>query len=763
MNTEVLDRSAILAGTVRKSLGLAYQAMSENYTKETAENYYYEYCTLPLSLILEHSRKIFSDFYYGYDFYSKLVDMDLIPPTCYDSEIEKVDDLLATLEKSYYKGSEMYEKTAALASALEALREKRMHLIDVLRRADSFQNDPGENFSTLFFNQLYELSQEPDDYADLLNNLISAVYDIKQPILTTVFGFILAMHEESAVPYLFEYSRIPLNYRNSPKTDENLTLTESWIYKSRLIELTIGELMKDVDTLSELKEMDAPPEMIQLWEEIGKKNLSGQGLFTESAIADSFQRIRGKIVNSLIGNHSFDSPMTMASFFEDEDTNMRLQLVRYDNTCNSMAFVEAAMDFLKSSPNFESVSEAYETHDDIWCGLWANKQAFMEWEDDGRPNAVFRSRIKTHVELKKKKEEEEKDKTSMKKELDKEIDEKQDAIGRKRDLIERIEKEIEKVDSETVGSSGVYTDKVIRDAGKAAKKFREELRDIKDGRDEILDKIRELEDSIETASTSGAKSESAEDGEFEPLDFLRKDTFDMYMEDFREDVKKPINAIKDRFKKKEDKKDEEGKEDSGEKETEDSKEKEDDKKDENTEETNPVEKPKEDLPTKIQNKALDHAAKTKEKDAERMEKKQKIKNAANAVSEKPKEKLDDVKRFGRKWEKWDDNARKEFMLKPGNRHKIMRKFRTALLYGATAHIKLSYLPVIMLLRHYSKSKDRRIRNELSMELDSEIKICEEKIRDADMKEDREKKYELMRIRDKLNAERTRVRVNAKYL
>ena len=116
-----------------------------------------------------------------------------------------------------------------------------------------------------------------------------------------------------------------------------------------------------------------------------------------------------------------------------------------------------------------------------------------------------------------------------------------------------------------------------------------------------------------------------------------------------------------------------------------------------------------------------------------------------------------------KFDKWDDNRRKEFLLKPGYRHKIFKKFRLVLEYGLASKIKLSFVPILWSIRHLSKLKDKRIRNELSLELDNEIKICEEKISDASAKGDNEKKYELMRIKDKLDAERTRVRLNSKYV
>lgn len=174
-------------------------------------------------------------------------------------------------------------------------------------------------------------------------------------------------------------------------------------------------------------------------------------------------------------------------------------------------------------------------------------------------------------------------------------------------------------------------------------------------------------------------------------------------------------------------------------------------------------KPKEDLATKVQNKALDSAAKSSEKYAKRKESEQKLKNAGNALAETPKRMGGDIKDFVSKFDKWDENRRKEFMMKPGFRHKIWSKFKTALMYGFVAHVKLAWIPLAALLHHCSKLKDKRIRDEVSRELEAEIKICEEKISDANAKGDNSSKYELMRIKQRLEAERIRVRTNSKFV
>ena len=71
--------------------------------------------------------------------------------------------------------------------------------------------------------------------------------------------------------------------------------------------------------------------------------------------------------------------------------------------------------------------------------------------------------------------------------------------------------------------------------------------------------------------------------------------------------------------------------------------------------------------------------------------------------------------------------------------------------------------VLFICQKLSSEKDSRIKNELATELESEIKICEEKIADANSKGDNDKKYKLMRIKDKLQNELTRVKTNSNYV
>lgn len=174
-------------------------------------------------------------------------------------------------------------------------------------------------------------------------------------------------------------------------------------------------------------------------------------------------------------------------------------------------------------------------------------------------------------------------------------------------------------------------------------------------------------------------------------------------------------------------------------------------------------KPKQSLTKKIQNKAMDAEAKQAQKRAKRKEAAGNIAGAAKAVSNIPKNIVDDIKAIGKKIDDKDDERRKKFMAKPGFRKHIFKTLKLALLYGSAAHCKLSLVPVVALIRHFSKEKDARIWNELQRELDTEIKIAEEKINDANTNGDQKAKYELMRIKEKLEQEKDRVKLNSKYI
>ena len=125
--------------------------------------------------------------------------------------------------------------------------------------------------------------------------------------------------------------------------------------------------------------------------------------------------------------------------------------------------------------------------------------------------------------------------------------------------------------------------------------------------------------------------------------------------------------------------------------------------------------------------------------------------------------LDNIKGVRDSFDKADDNRKKEYMMKPGFRKKWFRTLRTAATYGLAAQVSAMLIPITWLCGRISKEKNKRIRIELSSELETEIKVCEEKINDANAAGDQKQKYELMRLRDKLELERNRVLSNSKYI
>ena len=177
----------------------------------------------------------------------------------------------------------------------------------------------------------------------------------------------------------------------------------------------------------------------------------------------------------------------------------------------------------------------------------------------------------------------------------------------------------------------------------------------------------------------------------------------------------------------------------------------------------PPKKPNPSTAQKVQFKFMDKEAKSYKAKQQRKEKMEEIKGAASAALEVPKGIKNSIDDSVKEWDSWDDERRRKYIIKPGFRKKAFRNLKLAMLYGATTSYSILMLPITMMVRHYSKQKDRRIRNQLRKELDTELEICKAKIEDAETNGDKKEKYKLMRIKSKLEQERTRVLTNSKYI
>lgn len=142
---------------------------------------------------------------------------------------------------------------------------------------------------------------------------------------------------------------------------------------------------------------------------------------------------------------------------------------------------------------------------------------------------------------------------------------------------------------------------------------------------------------------------------------------------------------------------------------------------------------------------------------------QDVVDAGKAVMALPMNVVKEIKKVSDDLDKADDNRRKAFMTDPGFRKKSFHNLKMAIMYGTAVQINLALLPILLIIRHFSKDKDIRIRNELIREIETEIKVCEEKITDASSAGDNKEKYRLIRIKEKLLAELARVKSNSKYV
>lgn len=142
---------------------------------------------------------------------------------------------------------------------------------------------------------------------------------------------------------------------------------------------------------------------------------------------------------------------------------------------------------------------------------------------------------------------------------------------------------------------------------------------------------------------------------------------------------------------------------------------------------------------------------------------QEIVNAGKAVAAIPMNVVKEIKKVAADLDKADVEKRKAFMTDPGFRKKSFHNLATAIKYGVAAQVNLALVPVLMIVNHFRKDENIKIRNELIREIETEIKVCEEKINDASSDGDKQEKYRLIRIREKLNTELVRVKTNSKYV
>lgn len=700
-----LNVEEILTGTPEKAFLAARKELAEDYNETSANEFFYSYCEQPLSFILRHSRDIFSETYFGYDFYVDLIDHYTYDPRTYATEAGKVREYI-DLAKERKLPSNQIEKYEILLERLIQYSSANTNFCKCMNIAAS--SEGADDFFENVFDYLYDIEQEKkmisfngseaDDILIKLDNLAEAIFGIENVYCKITAGLILCSRFSSYAPNLIEATR---------KIISDIAIDNDLSDIQRL-EDCVRMLMKDEPVKAILSKISGPVGGVSdYWVGI-VKNKDRALKEAKRRTEDGASKIQYELSEHRISSDA-DALFEIPELLATESLQERMLCEKYDNYTRLRSIYEAKLE-AASVEEGEVNNLIVENTSDILCAIEADL-SYMEWEDDGTPNAV----IAKHIMTTKEKEQlaSEKEKRTLQSSLTSSNSVKESAISSESELCNKIKEGLSKLDKFGSDDSDEEINRVVREVRSDLEMFKKEAKSSDYKR--ALELCKDLEDELKVVDPMYEHFDNPVDRNLQMFlegDSLKDDLADTY-------------AV-------------------------------------STEGEKPV-KPKSDLVTKIQNKALDRAAKDEQKLAKNKEKTQKLKNAANAVSSTPKTIVDDAKKLVADFDKWDDNRRKEFLLKPGYRHKIVKVMKNALIAGSVASANMALIPLLALCKHCSNLKDKRIRNELAKELENEIHICEEKINDANSAEDNKSKYELMRIKDKLEAEKTRVRINSNYL
>lgn len=112
----------------------------------------------------------------------------------------------------------------------------------------------------------------------------------------------------------------------------------------------------------------------------------------------------------------------------------------------------------------------------------------------------------------------------------------------------------------------------------------------------------------------------------------------------------------------------------------------------------------------------------------------------------------------------DVNERRKRIMEGGFRFKLFKLIRNAILLGGAAAINPA-LAAIGFLVHFALDKqvDRKVRQNIVKELREELAIVTEKIEDAKGDQNKSKKYQLMRIKTKLENDIERIQYNLDHI
>lgn len=712
----IIDKAAIIRGSEEKAFDVALREMRDYYSQETAMQFLETYRRNSLSFIMRRIYDIIKEAYYGTGFIKNLLSTTIICPLDYGKIIEVTDDIIRSAKENLAPKDQIlkYEEIKKIAQTkLNAIKGTAAVALSV-------RNYDLDDIFRLYFDVFYEIEKDGDKKE--FKEFIEELRYIKEPyIFFSIAPLVLSKYPEYSANTIMEKTRFFYTPYNKTMDANTLDLT-----------------LKTVTALNYLSQDEY---VIKALDNCGNVNLKflWKKIMTEKIEDYDKKRTISTCPSNTPVYRSEGNPIEyinrLISESADFDINHgRYELEKYISLEHKKVILEHVLECNTLFDDKILTEEAMDHYlDEI--AVTDEEMAMLEWEDDGEPNEV----IKSHIMTRKMKEKENGDKGNTsekdkKKEDSMEEDDLEDASdspseiseenkNARQNIIKEVDSALEEI-AERAHYSKKGKDEFLNGISNSIclgsfkkENFKEVLKCLKDLTKE-KDDFKVSEDNYFTIFLSVCKNSDyfiEADDDFGPIEMSEYSLL--------------YEASNDTT----------------------------------TSDEESVQKPKEDLATKIQNRALDKDAERQKKKALRDEKRTKLRNAGKASTSGIRGEYNSGKSFIQKMDKADENRRKKFMLKPGYRHKIFRNFKHALMYGTVAKLNIFWTPYLMVLRHFSKEKDRRIRNELIRELDTEIKICEEKISDANSNGDQQEKYKLMRIKDKLVAEKQRVEVNSKYI
>lgn len=723
-----IDKTEILAGSEYKIFERALLNMRKNYTKESAKSFFDTYKDYSLSFLIGSAYDIIKEAYYGTEFIANIVNQYVICPNdipqlscAIDSVINDARTFLASEDQI-----KKYEELQKIINSKKILMTGTIQAATMKYPRDSF------NKVSLIADLLYSAQKKSNK--STFAKAIAMLGELEDASsFFTMSALILSKYGDSLV----SSSICEFTTKHFPA------------YSSDMGEAGL------IKTLESIKVMRIMSQDAYVWDAIstcGNRVLKTKWEDLMTTSEKDIDRIRCR--NNLC-NEKISTPVTIESAMEvlmgdrevfDLDRDAR-QIARYDNYSHKAAILNY---LIESAFEDGASSEVTDTYIQELCDTEAEMIA-MEWEDDGEPNAV----IKKHIMTKKEKEKEEEAKNKAKEDDNDEAD----GNNETRDNDSESKDDDDSSENESDGTPVTEENKKARKEvlelcqstlekeGASAHISKGDDDKFIEGADNSIclggfgskEKQDKLTKALKEATDDKAEFSITTDNHFTIYLSVKKSS-DFFVDESTHSIFIIPNRFSTLY-------------EAGEVST----------TGDSDEETVNPEKPKEDFATKVQNKALDHDVKRREKKAKRDEKNTKLKNAGKTMAAGPKGWVNSVDKFNQDFNKADENRRKKFFLKPGYRHRIFKNLSLALMYGSAAKAKLTLVPVLALFRHFSKDKDRRVRNELIRELDTEVKICEEKINDANSNGDQQEKYRLMRIKAKLESEKQRVQVNSKFI